>query len=501
MAAKAGIWLRVSTGRQEEANQLPDCIRWCESHGYEIIRQFPLKGQSAFKSKYDDDGRVIRPKRLQEALDDVFAAMDRGEIEVLVVWALDRIERSGMDFALNLIREVKSHGGRIEFVKDGHLNQQSEWSDVTLAMSATMARNESRRKSDRMLIDLDAAYKKGSVKGRPPWGYVIVDAVNDDGKAIKTFAKDPDLILDDGRHVIEEIAARYLKGESLSAILRWLKAEGIKPPDYREGEWKNHRILPKLLANPVLMGERHTLRGIVRVEPILDRDTFELVNARLHDRAKRRPARRNAMLLSGVAVCCICGQPMISMRQPKNDRTYEYYRCTNKSSAINPCTGSRLVPMQWADDLTELCLTEGVAKWAEMSRIEIVPGTDYRAEIAAVDEKIDKLDKDADDYEEQWLALRAERKRLKSLPTVPRGIADHPTGKTIAAAWSELESTQDKNAFLRSGNVRVELGKDVFRFTCETSSEPLPPGGWRVTADAMQAMEELAERLATEGES
>jgi hypothetical protein len=32
MGGKAGVWQRVSTGDQSEEYQLPDLIRWCDSH-------------------------------------------------------------------------------------------------------------------------------------------------------------------------------------------------------------------------------------------------------------------------------------------------------------------------------------------------------------------------------------------------------------------------------------------------------------------------------------
>src|ERR1700755_2688964 len=95
---RAGIWVRVSTGRQEAASQLPDCLTWCQGHDCSVEAEYRIHGQSAFKSRWDD-GRVVRPRRLQEQLDQVWADMDAGKIDVLVVWALDRIERSGTAFA------------------------------------------------------------------------------------------------------------------------------------------------------------------------------------------------------------------------------------------------------------------------------------------------------------------------------------------------------------------------------------------------------------------
>ena len=39
-ATPVGAWIRVSTQAQDEANQVPDIERYCEDHGYQIVKRY-----------------------------------------------------------------------------------------------------------------------------------------------------------------------------------------------------------------------------------------------------------------------------------------------------------------------------------------------------------------------------------------------------------------------------------------------------------------------------
>src|ERR1700722_19535962 len=102
----SGRWLRVSTGAQDEASQLPDLVKWEQAHGYDVRAEYTVHGKSAYHGQQD------------AALDQVISDMQDGKISVLVVWASDRIERRGAYNAFDLARRVREAGGRIEYVKD-----------------------------------------------------------------------------------------------------------------------------------------------------------------------------------------------------------------------------------------------------------------------------------------------------------------------------------------------------------------------------------------------
>ena len=131
MGDYAGNWLRVSTGGQDEDNQLPDINRWNEAHDYEVRRTYVLHGKSASKGEQ------------QEALDRMLADMRLGLITVLVVWRDDRIERRGVMHMIPLINAVREAGGRIEFATQPHLNDLSTMAGrISLAVMAEIAHAE-----------------------------------------------------------------------------------------------------------------------------------------------------------------------------------------------------------------------------------------------------------------------------------------------------------------------------------------------------------------------
>ena len=100
---QAGVWVRVSTADQTEANQVPDIERHCAAHGYTIARRYELNDKSASKGAQ------------QSYQDQVFEDIRNGEFRVLVAWATDRVERRGPEALFGFIRKIKDAGGRIEF--------------------------------------------------------------------------------------------------------------------------------------------------------------------------------------------------------------------------------------------------------------------------------------------------------------------------------------------------------------------------------------------------
>src|SRR5258708_5215654 len=82
-AEQAGIWLRVSGGRQDETSQVPDIAGWVDGHGYEHGPTYTVHGGSAFKGN----------RKFDRAWASVLDDMRHGRITVLVVWKQDRLDR------------------------------------------------------------------------------------------------------------------------------------------------------------------------------------------------------------------------------------------------------------------------------------------------------------------------------------------------------------------------------------------------------------------------
>ena len=97
----AGAWVRVSSGGQDEANQIPDIERHCAEQGHRITKWYTLNDKSASKGEQ------------QAMLDQVVADMKLGIITTVVCWHSDRMERRGPEALFRLLRQVRDAGGRI----------------------------------------------------------------------------------------------------------------------------------------------------------------------------------------------------------------------------------------------------------------------------------------------------------------------------------------------------------------------------------------------------
>lgn len=154
---RAAIWARVSTDHQTEANQLPDLERFCEHHGYEISKRYLLSDVSAFNGAHRET--------LKQALDDAY----RGEFSVLVVWAVDRICREGIEELLKLIRQLRERHCALVSIQEPWLNGSDSTTELLAAIAAWVANQESARRSERIKAGLARRRAEGKpVGGRKP---------------------------------------------------------------------------------------------------------------------------------------------------------------------------------------------------------------------------------------------------------------------------------------------------------------------------------------------
>ena len=97
---RAGLYMRVSTADQHAETQLHDLRQLAGQRGFEIVREYTDTGYSGARSR--------RP-----ALDEMLADARHGRLDVVVVWAGDRLARSTKHF-LELLDEFNRLN--IEFV-------------------------------------------------------------------------------------------------------------------------------------------------------------------------------------------------------------------------------------------------------------------------------------------------------------------------------------------------------------------------------------------------
>ncbi len=155
---KAAIYLRVSTKEQDPDKQKKECLALAKNKGYDI-HSIHLEQLSAFK-------QIIRPE-----YEKVKESARKGEIQAVIVWALDRWVRN-RDTLLEDVTILKNYGVKLHSIKDawleiinieGSLGRTIQ--DFLLGLIGSIAESESERKSERVQM----AFKnhKGKKWGRP----------------------------------------------------------------------------------------------------------------------------------------------------------------------------------------------------------------------------------------------------------------------------------------------------------------------------------------------
>ncbi len=157
MTTRCAIWARVSTDEQDSGNQLAELRQWAARRGFEITAEYVADGASAYRGEHR--------AQLASALSDARL----GRYDVLLVWALDRLSREGVEATLGLLRRFREHGAAVWSLRE----PWTETSDPRLAellssLFAWLAAEESRRRSERTRAGLDRRRRAGLPVGRQP---------------------------------------------------------------------------------------------------------------------------------------------------------------------------------------------------------------------------------------------------------------------------------------------------------------------------------------------
>lgn len=151
-APRAGIYLRVSSERQETANQRPAVLQLCKARGYEIVRV------------YDETASTLKKRPV---FDRMMVDAHRGEFQVLVTWAIDRLGRDLLT-NINAVRRLSECGVRVVSVQETWLDTGGPVADLLLCVFSWLAESERRRIGERSKAAIERARANGIRIGRPP---------------------------------------------------------------------------------------------------------------------------------------------------------------------------------------------------------------------------------------------------------------------------------------------------------------------------------------------
>lgn len=163
---KCAIYLRTSTTEQDPENQKSACVKFARSRGYEI-KEIYIEKLSGYK-------QIVRPE-----YDKIKQLAHKGEINAVIVWALDRWVRNRDTLLedVTMLRNcnVKLHSVQEQWLEainlDGSLGKTIQ--EFLLGLIGSLGEMESQRRSERVKIaynsqkNNDKKYKKWGRKSLP----------------------------------------------------------------------------------------------------------------------------------------------------------------------------------------------------------------------------------------------------------------------------------------------------------------------------------------------
>lgn len=172
----------------------------------------------------------------------LIADVQKGTIQKIVVYRLDRFSRSLADFS-RLWEILQRHG--VEFVSvNEKFDTATPVGRAMLNIIMVFAQLERETTAERVRDNYYQRAKLGSWPGGPaPYGFDLGRLPDAGGKL------SPGLIPNDRMETVVEIFKRYAQnGESLGTVARWLNAQGIPAP--KRSTWDNV-ALSRLLHSPL----------------------------------------------------------------------------------------------------------------------------------------------------------------------------------------------------------------------------------------------------------
>lgn len=156
MGQRAAVWGRVSTDEQDIENQLRVLHDWAQHRGLEVVKVYELEDVSAWNGAH----REV----LTEALEDA----RHGEYEVLLVWAIDRLSREGIEPMLKVMRQFRERAVLVLSHEETWTDGPPEFQELLTAFFAWVAQQESLRLSRRIKAGLAKKAARGERVGRQP---------------------------------------------------------------------------------------------------------------------------------------------------------------------------------------------------------------------------------------------------------------------------------------------------------------------------------------------
>ena len=151
---KIAIYARVSTDKQDNANQLEQLRDFASKQGWEVVTEY--------RDTASGSGRRTRPQ-----FDAVMLAASQRQFDLLLFWALDRLSREGIVKTLGYLEQLRTWGCGWRSYTQPFLDTGNEMTNgIVLSVLAAVAKQERITLSERTKAGLQRARRAGRRLGR-----------------------------------------------------------------------------------------------------------------------------------------------------------------------------------------------------------------------------------------------------------------------------------------------------------------------------------------------
>jgi DNA invertase Pin-like site-specific DNA recombinase len=305
---RCAVYTRKSTdeGLDKEFNTLDAQRESCEAY----IASQRAEGWVLVRDRYDDGGfsggTLERP-----ALKRLLADIEQGLIDVIVVYKIDRLSRSLMDFA-KLVETMEAHGVTFVSVTQS-FNTTTSMGRLTLNILLSFAQYEREIIGERIRDKFAASRARGMwMGGKVPLGFDVVDR--------KLVVNEPEAAR------VRRVFELFTETGSGVETVRRLQAEGVTA---KSGRPLDKGDVYKILNLRTYIGEVTHKGNVYRGEheAIFPRDLWDRAHGVLQVSPRTRAAqnRQHAPALLKGLIFGIDGRALSPTHCVKKGRHYRYY--------------------------------------------------------------------------------------------------------------------------------------------------------------------------------
>ncbi len=320
---RCAIYTRKSSeeGLEMEFNSLDAQREACEAY---ILSQ-KASGWTALPTRHDDggfSGGTLERPALKRLLSDI----ENGQVDIVVVYKIDRLSRSLMDFT-KLVEVFDRHN--VTFVSiTQSFNTTTSMGRLTLNILLSFAQFEREVIGERIRDKFAASRKRGMwMGGCPPYGYDV------DNRKLVVNAWEA--------KIVRGIFEAFVRTGSNLEVVRELRAANVTAKSWktlagreRQGRSIDAQYVHRILTNRVYLGEAvHKGKSYPgEHKAIIDLPIWEDAHRILAcaPQVRRNLTRnRHPALLRGLVRCGCCGSAMTPSSSTIRARgqSYSYYVC------------------------------------------------------------------------------------------------------------------------------------------------------------------------------